>query len=322
MPVNRLFSERSIPCPTGERLHALLMSPAQAAAERLVFLVPLVGSSASQQILMFKGMVKRGSALLSFEYRGHGRSTGNFSVEKSLEDSRTVYAWAAAHALQQGIPLHVLSNCYGTLAMLSWFRGPAPAPAPATLSAVSGLIDMHQIIRAGEFLACYGRLDGGSPRSVPDFLDAVTRGAVDVQGAVFRRALMIYLQGLFPELKVSPEEFEQLAFGRVDMAETLRQFLTMGPLEGVSVPAGVPSLFYYGLRDDIMGLDLAGTRQQYEQRLLTLAPHAEVRSADVDHFGRGLDRDRIVQQLADFHRLHDRSLLWPRVAASSGSSAA
>lgn len=322
MPVNRVFSEQSIPCPTGERLHALLMSPAHIPAERLVYLVPLVGSGASQQILMFKGMVKRGAALLSFEYRGHGRSTGTFSVEKSLEDSLTVYAWARAYAQEQELPLHVLSNCYGTLAMLSWFRGAAPEPAPATLSAISGLINMHQIIRAEDFLACYARLDGGSPASVASFLETVAAGVVDVEGEAYRRALMVYLQGLFPELKVTMDVFEQLEFRRADMQDTLRQFFTMEPLGNIAVPAEIPSLFYYGLRDEIMGLDVPGTRQQYEQLLSTLVPHAEVRSADVDHFGRGLDRDVIVQQLGDFHQLHDQRAHRPLAASASGNGAA
>ena len=317
MSINRVFLEREISCPTGEKLHALIMAPPRGPVERLVYLVPLVGSGASQQILMFKGMAKRGSALLSFEYRGHGRSTGTFSVEKSLEDARTVYDWACAYADERGLPLHVLSNCYGTLAMLSWFRGGGDVPLPATIGAISGLIDMHQIIRIDDFAAVYARVDGRPALSGEGLLNAIAAGAVDIEGAAYRHALKAYLQELFPELQVTSNAFEQLPFHRVDMGATVRQFFTLRPLATITVPSGLPCLFFYGLRDDLMGLDLPGMRQQYEQRLHELVPHAEIRAADVDHFGRGMDRDGIVRQLGDFHLQNDHRASWKPALASN-----
>lgn len=301
----RLFESSEIPCPTGERLHALVMRP-PGPALRLVYLVPLVGASASQQILLFKSMTKRGSVLVSFEYRGHGASTGTFSVEKSLEDSLTSLSWAQDLAGSIGIPLHVVSNCYGSLAMLSWFRGTGPARLPLSLGAVSGLIDMHQIIRIDDFLPHVAR---ACPFPVPTagaFMELAGRGAIDLTGDCYRGALRGYLTGLFPELRVTDRSFEELSYDRVDMDATVRQFFDRAPLEGVAVPREVPCLFYYGLQDEIMGLDLPGGRRNYEKRVRTLVHHAQIRPANVDHFGRGMDRDLIVQQLVDFQEQQER----------------
>lgn len=281
------------------------MRPSTGPARRLVYLVPLVGASASQQILLFKNMAKRGTLLLSFEYRGHGASTGTFSVEKSLEDSQTALFWAQEHADKLGIPLHVLSTCYGSLAMLSWFRGTALARAPLSLSAVSGLIDMHQIIRITDFLPHLSRISGVPGLTAGRFLEMMENGAIDLAGEGYRGALRSYLTGLFPELRVTQRSFEELEFHRVDMRDTVRQFFDREPLQGVAVPREVPCLFYYGLQDELMGLDLPGGRRNYEKRVRTLVHHAEIRPANVDHFGRGMDRDLIVQQLGDFHEQHE-----------------
>ena len=308
MPVRKLFEYPRVACCGGDgSLSAMLMKPPQGEPQRLVYIVPLVGSGASQQFLLFKNIVKRGSALLSFEYRGHGASSGAFSMEKSLEDSRTVLAWACGYAAERKIPLHALSTCYGNIPMLSWFRGRGTGVRPRTLNSVSGLFDLHHIIKIEDFLARYRRSLGGAVLDAGRFTEEVEQGTLPVEGDAYRQALRDFLIGLFPDLRVSRDSFEELAFDRVDMRDTVVQFARMRPLEGVAVPGDLPCLYFYGERDGLMGLDSPLGRLAYENRIDEIVPHAETRARDIDHFGRGPDHGRVIEQLCDHMELHDRA---------------
>jgi hypothetical protein len=317
MPGKKMFEKVGITSAVGERLEALLMMPAHGGPKRLVYIVPLMGSGAVQQILRFKSFSKRGSAILSFEYRGHGRSSGTFSLEKSLEDSKTVLQWAQEYAESKNIPLHVHATCYGNMAMLSWFKEGQQHPRGVkTLSAVSGILELNHIIKLEDFLSYYAHCNGTVFPSAAEFIADVEQGTIDVDGGHYRNALRDYLQGLFPELHVTPDAFEELEYRRVDMREMVKQFYRLRPSAGIEVPDDIPCLFFYGVNDGLLGLNRPEGRKAYEARLRAAVPRAEIRGAAVDHFGRGEDRDRILNQLCDYFEEND-----DRRAASAGVNA-
>lgn len=307
MSGRKLFKEIDIISASGDRLGAFLMVPLHGAPKRLVYIVPLMGSGASQQILRFKNFTKRGSAILSFEYRGHGRSSGTFSVEKSLEDAKTVLHWAREYAEAHNLPLHVHATCYGHLAMLSWFRGGHDAPAVRTLSAVSGLLELNHIVRFEDFLPYYDKYSNMPMTIAAKFIGYAAQGLIDFDGDHYRNALRDYLRGLFPELRITRDVFEELEYRRVDMRDMVKQFYLLRPSAGVVVPPTIPCRFYYGMNDNLLGLVTAEGRRVYESCISALAPHAEVRGMQVDHFGRGRDHDAIINQLCDFFEEHDVS---------------
>ncbi len=316
MPGKNMFEKVGITSAAGERLEALLMLPAHGGPKRLVYIVPLMGSGAVQQILRFKSFSKRGSAILSFEYRGHGRSSGTFSLEKSLEDSKTVLQWAQEYAESKNIPLHVHGTCYGNMAMLSWFKEGRHPRGVKTLSAVSGILELNHIIKLEDFLSYYARCNGTIFPSAAEFITNVEQGTIDVDGGHYRNALRDYLQGLFPELHVTRDAFEELEYRRVDMRELVKQFYRLKPSAGVEVPDDIPCLFFYGVNDGLLGLNRPEGRRTYESRLRAVVPRAEIRSVAVDHFGRGEDHDRIINQLCDYFEEND-----VRRAASAGVNA-
>lgn len=301
----KVIEKIRINMPNGEQLASVLMVPAKEEPKRIVYIVPLVGARAAQQVLRFKSLARRGSALLSFEYRGHGNSSGTFSMEKSLEDSRRVLSWAQEYAAARNIPLHVLTTCYGTLAMLSWFKNGYSAPGVRSLSAVSGLFDLHRIITLDDFFDRFTRRAGRERFGMTTVLADIIAGTIDTGSDVFRESLREYLKGLFPELRVSSDAFEDLGFNRVDLPESVVQFSRLQPLEGVSVPPDVPCLFYYGTSDRLMGLHTSEGRLQYESAIRVLVPHAGIFSSTIDHFGRGGDHDFVLEQLGDFHETNE-----------------
>jgi hypothetical protein len=190
--------------------------------------------------------------------------------------------------------------------MLAWFRGHGTGAALRTLNAVSGLFDLDHIIKVEDFLERYYRSLGGVPLDAGRFSEQVEQGTFPVEGDAYRDELRDFLHGLFPELRVSRDAFEELAFDRVDMRDTVVQFARMRPLAGVAVPGDLPCLYFYGVRDGLMGLDTPLGRLAYENRIGEIVPHAETRPMDIDHFGRGPDHGKVIEQLCDHMESHDR----------------
>jgi hypothetical protein len=146
------FEQHDIPTEGGDALRAKLMLPKRSGPpSRLVCIAPLVGSSASQALIIFRSLTRRGTAIMSFEYRGHAASSGTFELDKVLVDTRHALEWASAYARDLSIPLHGMATCFGNVALLSQFAGGAPACPLRSLSAVSGLFRLDQVLRFERF---------------------------------------------------------------------------------------------------------------------------------------------------------------------------
>ncbi len=296
-----------VPCREDEHLHAVLFLPPSGKPERLIFVVPLVGSRASQQIINFRSFVRRHSALLSFEYRGHGLSSGTFNMEKSREDTIVMLQWAIDYARGHGIPLHAMSTCYSTLSLLSCFREGAGDHGITTIGAISGLVDTRRILSYQGFAGFYEMHTDQPPLDAGEFFQSLEEGVIDHGSASFRQALCMYMRDLFPELRITHDSFEELQYSRVDHIATLRQFHTFDPLKGIRVPEEVPCLFYYGVNDDLMELTTPEGRARYTSQIKALVPQAEIRWGNFDHFGRGADRDRVLQRFCDFFEMNEHT---------------
>jgi hypothetical protein len=81
----KLFKAFRIPTEDGVSLHAKAMFPKPTVEpRRVMFISPLVGAGAVQSLLIYRNFTRRGSILLSFEYRGHAQSTGTFEFDKAV----------------------------------------------------------------------------------------------------------------------------------------------------------------------------------------------------------------------------------------------
>ncbi len=302
----RLFKEYEIPTEGRNVLHAKLMLPKPPSRpQRVIFIAPLIGAGAAQSLLVFRSLTRRGSILLSFEYRGHPRSTGIFNLDKTVIDVRDALVWAWNYANDRGLRLHGLATCYGTVPLLAQFVGKGCGVLMRTFSAASGLFRLDHILRLGDFAPILSRHLGRE--LAPDaYLGEVAKGAIDCDGTTFRQALLEFLNAMFPELRVERDRFEELQYDRVDMAQTLRQFSHASYLDGATVPSWIPCHFYYGRNDELMSLDSTAGRRAYEGHVRSLIPHAELHECEVDHFGRGPDRDWLINSVGDTCEQYDR----------------
>ncbi len=95
-----------------DRLDAVLVTPATAAARAAVLLCHGVGETVDDWLAVQHLLAARGIMSLGFSYAGYGRSTGSFSPENSERDART--AFAELQSRTHGLPLSLLGYSMGT----------------------------------------------------------------------------------------------------------------------------------------------------------------------------------------------------------------
>jgi hypothetical protein len=304
---NRLFEEHRIPTEGDDVLHAELMMPRPPArAQRVVFIAPLVGAGAAQPLVIFRNFTRRGAILVSFEYRGHVRSSGTFELDKTVSDVRHALWWSWNYAQDRGLPLHGFATCFGTVPLLAQFAGHGCGCLLRSISTVSGLFRLDQILRIEDFSRVFSR-HLGRALSAAALLAEIARETFDPAGEAFRAALLEYLGGLFPELRVDWDHFEELHYGRVDIPRTLRQLSQARYLDGVQVPPEIPCNFYMGRHDDSLSLHTVEGREAYKRHILSLIPHATLYEGEFDHFGRGIEHDAVIDHLSDLFARFDRA---------------
>jgi hypothetical protein len=296
---SRLFEDREIPTGGADVLRASLMLPRPPnAPKRLAFVAPLVGAGASQALILFRNLTRRGTVLVSFEYRGHARSGGTFDLDKTIADVHSALKWASEYAARRGLPLHAFATCYGAVPLAAQFANGREGWPLRSFSTVSGLFRLDQILRFEDFAVifsgCLGRrLDAAA------LLAGLARREIDCDGEPFRQALQEYLAGLFPQLSVGANHFEELQYDRADIPNTLLQLSRACYLDGLALPPEIPCHCFFGRSDDLMGLHTQQGREAYRSRVLSLIPHAEFHECEVDHFGRGPDHERVIETLGD-----------------------
>jgi hypothetical protein len=279
--------------------------------QRVVFIAPLVGAGAAQPLVIFRNFTRRGAILVSFEYRGHAHSSGTFELDKTITDVRHALWWSWNYAQDRGLPLHGFATCFGTIPLLAQFTDHGCGCLLRSISTVSGLFRLDQILRFEDFARIFSR-HLGRELSTAALLAEIARETFDHAGKVFRAALLEYLSGLFPELRVEWDCFEDLQYSRVNIPRTLRQLSQARYLDGVTVPREIPCNFYMGRHDGTLSLQTVEGRKAYKRRVLSLVPHATLYEGGFDHFGRGVDHDAVIDHLSDLFERSDRSGVPPR----------
>ena len=308
---NQLFDDHQVFTEGGDRLHVKIMRPKPPMVpRRVVFMSPLVGAGAAQPLLIFRNMTRRGSVLLSFEYRGHARSTGHFELDRTLVDVRHALSWAWSYANDRMLPLHGFATCYGVIPLLAQFKAAGCGHLLASINIISGLFRLDQILRFEDFAA---RLAPRLGREIgrETLLAELADRTIDCSGDVFRSALFDYLSGLFPQLRVGASSFEELQYERVNIPETLLQLSRARYLDDIHVPPEIPCSVFCGRNDEILGLNTLEGRQAYRDRVLSLVPHASLYERAFDHFGRGPEHDRVIDHVGDIFEQSDA----PRIPA-------
>ena len=247
----------------------------------LVFLPPLIGGKASHQIGMFRWLTRKGYDLISFNYSGHGNTSGRFCLAATLRDTECMLAHAHHLASRRGIPLFGIAPCYSAIPLLySADRLKEPLQGIVLINAVLRL-NPGAVIRS--FWAHYRKM---FPAQI-----GIRKGLT---------ALAHYADFLFPGIRKGRDRFGILERKRVRLCATLADFLTLDPLEWIQLQK-TRVLCLYARQDRILKVYDGGAGTDYKDDVSRVCPRALFKTLNGDHFfSHQMTRDRVAMHIKAF----------------------
>ena len=228
----------------------------------ILFAPPLIGAGFSNEIGNLRGFFRKGYELFSFNYAGHGQSSGRFRLRTTLRDT--------AHALDflleraGGKPVYGIASCYSAIPLIhaAHSRG-EPLEKIVLVNAVSRILPRATLASFASYYRSHfaGRL----------CTETMT-------GAVRR-----YVAELFPGIAFDRHVFGTLSRSRTDVAGILRDALFSDPLGGV-VLHRTPVLGLYAKQDRVLQIYDALVGEHYERQLLETCPRTTFYPLPGDHF--------------------------------------
>jgi hypothetical protein len=230
----------------------------------LVFMPPLIGGGPAQQFNYFRWLYKLGLDLFSFNYTGHGRSTGKFSLSATIEDTRRMLSLAAGQAESKGIPLYGIAACYATIPML---YGALTSGEPFKKTV---LINPLTALYPGMFLhALYCRCKDNFDLKTP------ARSLI--------KAIDSYLQALFPNVTCSSAGFGSLSRERTRIFSVLIEWLFSSLKLDFSL-SQTPALCIYSRRDPILNLGGGKLKTANMHGIRRVCSPVTFHAIDSDHY--------------------------------------
>ena len=269
-------------------------------ARVLLFAPPLVGGGGAQQARTFRSLLAAGCDLFSFCYVGHGRSTGRFSPEASLDDTAAALEMAAEAAAREGLPLRGVAACYAAIPLL---HAAARLGEPlGRIALVNAILDIAPGEAIRSFLRYYAEIRRAGDRR-PRLDDALRR----------------YVDFMFPGVVKDRYGFGTLQRRRTRLMKTLRDALASSPLAGVRLER-TPALCLYGREDRILRVFGEGAGPAYEESVRRVLPGVRFARLAGDHFLSGAETRSAARALLLEFLAPPASIPRPPFAASVENS--
>ncbi|MFH1981992.1 MAG: hypothetical protein ABIL58_09105 [Pseudomonadota bacterium] len=263
--------------PGGTRAWARLKTPQP---RGLVFIPPLIGGSAGGTFGRFRWLARSGFDLFSFDYAGHGRSGGAFSLGGSMADSRRMLRIAADQAAGDKLPLYGAAACYGAIPLVSstYFLG-EPLKRAILLNPVPDF-------SVGAIVSGFRRWS----------IEDAAEGAPAGRWSRIRQ----YLDRLFPLTEKGMHGFGLLRRHRTRLVKTLLEAIHFAPLQTLRLRQ-TPVLCLYARRDVVRQAAGYACERAYRRRVSDFCPGARFYAVDDDHYLATARARRVVRErMRDF----------------------
>jgi len=247
----------------------------------LIFLPPLIGGNVSHGIGMFRWLIRKGYDLISFNYSGHGNSSGRFSLGATLRDTVHMLAHAQRLASTRRLPLFGIAPCYSAIPLLySAYRLKEP---------LQGIVLINAVLRL-------------NPAAVARSFWTHYRKMFPAQIGIKKclTAVADYADTLFPDIRKERDRFGVLERKRVRLFATLTDFLALDPLQWVTLHK-TDVLCLYARQDRILKMYDGGAGTDYKNDVSRICPRTLFRSLEGDHFfSHQMTRDRVTMYIKNF----------------------
>lgn len=239
----------------------------------VVFAPPLIGGSAGHMLHHFRWLGAFGLEVFSFDYAGHGRSQGAFSLTTSLHNSREMTRVASSAAGRRGLPLYGLGVCYGAIPLIFTAAVETPIRRMILLNPIPGV-------------------------SVKPLLSSFRQWCASQRGA--HRRIAGYLNALFPFTEKGIHGFGTLTRRRTRLVRTLFEALNFTPLDTLCLE-GTRLLCLYATNDIIRQAAGYACDDAFRESIRAICPGARFHLIDDDHYlSQPRSRRRIRVLMADF----------------------
>ena len=228
----------------------------------ILFAPPLIGAGFSNEIGNLRGFLRKGYELFSFNYAGHGKSSGRFRLRTTLRDTAHALEFLLERAGEK--PVYGIASCYSAIPLIhaAHSRG-EPLEKIVLVNAVSRILPRATI---ASFASYYRSRFAG-------------RLCLDTMTGAARR----YVADLFPGIAFDRHFFGALSRSRTDVAGILRDALFSDPLGGVILHR-TPVLGLYAKQDRVLQIYDTSVGEHYERQLLETCPKTTFYPLPGDHF--------------------------------------
>ncbi len=238
------------------------IQPERIDSKGVIFALPLVGGAFSHEIKNMRKLIRNGYDVFSFNFTGHGKSSGKFRLKSTLDNTAEALDFLIRRS--NGKPLYAVASCYSAIPLIHAAHSKdEPIKKIALINAVCH-INPKAVFNA--FLSYHrNALDG--------------RLSVTLMNETFRR----YMAFLFPGINISRHVFGALLRSRTDVIKTLWDVLIMNPLASVRLER-TPVLGLYGKQDRILRMYDGDVGVNYERQILEKCPRTTFHPLHCDHY--------------------------------------
>jgi len=239
------------------------------AAEKGILLIPpLIGGSFILFGRQFSYLVKQGYRVVSFNYRGHDKSEGKFSLKSSFDDTRELARRLKTR--HPHLPLIGIGTCSGSMPLFHILN--SEPDLLDRLVFVNAIYHLQQTATPAGALKIYWQERGVSwPESSGDLA-------------------YVILDHLFPEIDKGPDHFGIMTFERVAMGRIAREYILHNRPK-ISFCSSKPALCLYGRGDELLELDKLENETDYRAQFEKRFPNVTFDSFQADHFMSGIKED-------------------------------
>jgi hypothetical protein len=247
----------------------------------IIFVPPLIGGHLSQQVRYFRWLIRKKYDVFTFNYSGHGSSSGKFSLGASMRDTLHMLCHTCRLSKQEGLPLFGIASCYSAIPILHAAHHLAEPIKKLVL--INAIPKLNPQATMKSFLTYYQKMVPTHNR---------------LQGV--KAAIERYVDFLFPGIAKGKDYFGTLERSRTCLLMTVAEFFTLNPLEGICLKT-TPVLCLYAGKDRVLEIYDAAVKLNYQKDIRQLCPQTLFHRLDGDHFlSLPIARGKAVKSIISF----------------------